>query len=235
MMSQYQGTYTAPLASEAQTSQRVAFLKRTYTTLFFAIVAFMALQVIFFKVGLSALLFSLVVKAGKIGWLGILLVFAVVATLSDSMAHKRSEGTQMFGISLYVVGEALIFAPLIFLAHTEFPKAIPSAAIVTLSVFGGLTGFVLITKKDFNFLRGILALGAVAAIGYIIVSALFGVSIGIMFPVLMVVLAAGYILYETSRVVREYHVDQHIGAATTLFACVALMFWYILQLFMESE
>lgn len=223
-----------PLASEAHTADRVVFLKRTYSTLFLAIIAFMALEVIFYKVGLSALLFSFVAKIGNVGWLGVLALFGAVAVFSDKLAHGRSESSQMMGISFYVIAEALIFAPMIYLAVTHFPKAIPSASIVTLSIFGGLTGYVLVTKKDFSFLKGALTVASMAALAYILIGAVFGYAFYTIFVVGMIVLASGFILFQTSKVVREYHLDQHIGAATGLFAALALMFWYVLQLFMQE-
>jgi FtsH-binding integral membrane protein len=49
----------------------------------------------------------------------------------------------------------------------------------------------------------------------------------------MIVLASGYILFYTSNVLRHYRVNQHVAAALALFAAVALLFWYIVQLFMR--
>jgi len=49
----------------------------------------------------------------------------------------------------------------------------------------------------------------------------------------MVGLASASILYDTSNVLRHYSEDSHVAAALELFASVALMFWYVLQLFMS--
>ena len=51
----------------------------------------------------------------------------------------------------------------------------------------------------------------------------------------MVVLAAGYILYDTSNVLHHYRTDQYVAASLALFASVALMFWYVLQIVMSSR
>ena len=48
-----------------------------------------------------------------------------------------------------------------------------------------------------------------------------------------VLLAGASILYDTSNVLRHYSEDSHVAAALELFASVALMFWYVLQLFMS--
>jgi FtsH-binding integral membrane protein len=49
----------------------------------------------------------------------------------------------------------------------------------------------------------------------------------------MVVLASAAILYTTSNILRVYHPKQHVAASLTLFASVALLFWYILQILMS--
>ena len=49
----------------------------------------------------------------------------------------------------------------------------------------------------------------------------------------MVVLMSGYILYYTSNVMLHYRTDQHVAAALALFAAVATLFWYILQIVMR--
>jgi FtsH-binding integral membrane protein len=51
----------------------------------------------------------------------------------------------------------------------------------------------------------------------------------------MIALACGYILYHTSNVLHHYRIGQHVAAALALFAAVALLFWYIVQLFMSRR
>ena len=115
------------------------------------------------------------------------------------------------------------------------PSAIPTAGLVTLVLFGGLTGIVFLTRHDFSFMRGILGIAGLAALGVIVASALFGFSLGVFFSGAMVLLAGGYILYYTSNVLHHYRVDQHVAASLALFSSVALLFWYVLQLFMSRR
>ena len=51
----------------------------------------------------------------------------------------------------------------------------------------------------------------------------------------MVVLASGYILFYTSNILHEYRTDQYVAAALALFASVALLFWWVLRIFMASR
>ena len=91
---------------------------------------------------------------------------------------------------------------------------------------------VLVTKKDFSFLRMGLALAGLLALGLIVAAILFGFELGVLFSLAMVGLASGYIVYYTSNVLHHYRTDQHVAAALSLFASIALMFWYILRLFL---
>jgi len=51
----------------------------------------------------------------------------------------------------------------------------------------------------------------------------------------MVVLAMAIILYNTSNVMQRYNTNQHVAASLSLFASVALLFWYVLQIFMSMD
>ncbi len=46
----------------------------------------------------------------------------------------------------------------------------------------------------------------------------------------MIGLAGGAILYDTQKIYRSYPADRQVAAAMSLFASVALMFWYVLRL-----
>ncbi|MCP4602864.1 MAG: hypothetical protein GY847_20500 [Proteobacteria bacterium] len=141
---------------------------------------------------------------------------------------------QYAGLALYVVAESIIFLPILYMAvYYSSPNVLPTAGMLTLTLFAGLTGTVFITKKDFSFMRAALMIGGFIALGLIVCSILFGFELGTVFSVVMVGLAGGYILYYTSNILHHYRTDQHVAASLALFAAVALMFWYILRLFMR--
>src|SRR5204863_9730859 len=103
-------------------------------------------------------------------------------------------------------------------------------------MFGGLTAVVFVSKKDFSFLRGILAIGSLALIGLALCSMIFGgFQMGMAYTIAVIALACGYILYDTSNVLHHYRIGQHVAASLALFASVALLFWYVIQLFMSRR
>jgi FtsH-binding integral membrane protein len=140
---------------------------------------------------------------------------------------------QYAGLALYVVAEAIIFLPLLYIAaYFSSPNVIPTAGIVTALLFGGLTYIAFTTRRDFSFLGNVLSLGGFVALGVIIASMLFGLNLGVFFAGLMVAYAGAAILYNTSNIMHEYRPDQHVAAALALFASVALLFWYVLRIVM---
>ena len=222
-------------AAQAAADERSAFLTKTYLHLVGAIAAFVALEAILLSMPGIENLVGLMVGT-QFGWLIVLGLFMVVSYVAESWARSATSlGMQYAGLGLYVVAEAVIFVPLMYIASTVDPGIIPAAGLATLVLFGVLTAVVFVTRKDFSFLRSILMFGGFAAMGLIVVAILFQFSLGPIFTYAMIALACGYILYHTSNVLHHYRIGQHVAAALALFASVALLFWYILQLFLSSR
>jgi FtsH-binding integral membrane protein len=141
---------------------------------------------------------------------------------------------QYLGLALYVVAQAVIFVPLLYVAG-KFgpPNLILTAGVLTAIIFCGLTAIVFFTGADFSFMRTGLMVVGFGAIAVIVCSILFGFELGILFMGAMVIFASAYILYDTSNVLHHYRIGQHVAASLALFASVALLFWYIVQLLMS--
>lgn len=219
--------------SQADPSERAIFIRRTYAHLAGAILAFIGLEMYMVNSPIAEMLLR--VMSMRFGWLMILGGFMILGRLATGLATSAaSPAMQYAGLTLYVIAESVIFAPILWMAvHFSSPDVLPTAGILTLLLFGGLTLVVFITKKDFSFLRSILAIGSMIALGLIICAVLFGFSLGLLFSGAMVLLASGAILYDTSKVLHHYGPNQYVAASLKLFASVALLFWYILQIVMS--
>ena len=91
------------------------------------------------------------------------------------------------------------------------------------------------TRRDFSFLGAMLRWVGILALVAIVAAVLFGIELGTWFSIAMIGLAGGAILYDTSNVIHHYPEDRYVAAALQLFASVALMFWYVLRLFMSRD
>lgn len=226
-------SYESGVQTYQAAPSRADFLLKTYLTLFAAIVSFVLLEVAMFKSGMAD---SIVAALSGVSWLVVLGAFMVVGWLAAQIAHAAtSKLTQAAGLAFYVVAEAIIFVPLLWYANRFAPGVTASAAIVTLGGFSLLTATVLLTRADFSFLRGIVFWGFIVALLLIVGSVLFGFELGMFFSVAMVALAGASILYSTSTILHSYSDDRYIGAALQLFADVAIMFWYVLRIFIASR
>lgn len=228
-----------PIAVRAAESARAAFIRRTYAHLAGAILAFVGLETLLLAIPEGRqFAHSLLFAAGGLGWLIVLVAFMAVSALANYWAHSdTSPGLQYAGLALYTVAEVIIFLPLLYYAEFRFPGegVIPTAGIMTLAMFGGLTLTVFVTGKNFNFLYPVLSVGSMLALGFILAAVIFGFSLGLVFMFAMVALISGYILFYTSAVLHEYRTDQHVAASLALFSCIATLFWYILQIVMASR
>lgn len=215
--------------------EQVAFYRKTYAHVAGAVLLFIAVEAIFFQIpAVVNFAFSLAQ-----GWTWLLLLggFMFATSKAESMAMGTTDrNTQYAALVLYVVAEAFIFIPLIgYVLLVIGPEAgaeiLNQAAILTLTMFSGLTAAVLLTKKDFSFLRTGLTIGFFIALGLIVAGVLFGFNLGLWFSVAMVALASGAILYQTSQLVHAYRPEQYVAASLGLFGALMLLFWYILSIF----
>jgi len=147
----------------------------------------------------------------------------------------EAPATQYAALAGYVITESIIFVPLLVIALLRAPGVIQSAAAVTLFGFTGLTVLVVASRKDFSFLGGLLGWCGVVALMLIVSGAIFGFELGTFFSVAMIALAGGAVLHDTSKVLHHFPEDRYVAASLELFASVALMFWYVLRLYLSRR
>jgi len=217
----------------AGASERASFIRRTYAHLALAVMAFIAVEWMLLQLPIAGAMAR--AMTGGFSWLIVLAAFMGVSWLAERWAQSdTSPQMQYLGLGLYVVAQAIIFLPLLYVAaNFSDPTVIPMAGMITGFLFTGLTATVLLTRKDFSWMRSILTIGGFVALGVIAASIIFGFSLGIIFSAIMVVFASVAILYDTSQVLHHYRTDQHVAASLSLFASVALLFWYVLRIVMS--
>lgn len=227
-----------PIAIRASESARAAFIRRTYGHLAGAILAFVCIEFAIFSLVPQERLLASMQILFQSPWTMLLLfgAFIGVGWLARVWASSEvSQGVQYLGLGIYVVFEALIFVPILYVAEYYVPSGqniIPTAGIMTLGIFGGLTMAVFVTRKDFSFLGPILCVAGFLVLGLIVAAILIpnNINLGLWFSFLMVAIASAYILYDTSNVLHHFRTDQHVAASLELFASVALLFYYILRI-----
>jgi len=221
-------------------SDRVSFLRKTYAHLGIALIAFAMIAggMVRFMPEISWG-FSKWALTGRWNWLLVLGVFMLVGHVAERLARSEtSRGLQYAGLGIAVAAQGLLLQPLLWVLLMKFGGAsataiLTQAIVITLAVFVGLTLTVFVTKKDFSFLRGALVVASFGALGVIVAAIAFGFSLGAVFCGAMILLMAGYILYQTSLVMSHFPPTAYVAASLMLFSTVATLFWYVLQLLMS--
>lgn len=237
-------------------SDRVAFLRKTYAHLGMSLVAFAAITAALFKFAPQLTWkMSTLFGSSMFGMLGLVLVLVFLMVGAERLAASgTSRGMQYVGLGLGILLQVFMLLPLIWILMFKFSSFTPEqvymirsgqmvaalngaalsilmqAVVITLAIFIGLTLVVFITKKDFSFLRGALVICSFAAIGLVLASILFGFSMGALFSAFIVLLMAGYILYETSVILTRFPPTMHVLAALVLFTTIATLFRAILNI-----
>lgn len=237
-------------------SDRIVFLRKTYAHLGVALLAFAAIAggMMRFAPEMS-FGFSKWAFSGGWNWLIVLGAFMFIGWLAERLAmSETSRGLQYAGLGVFVVAEALILQPMLWVLMIRFggrdiqrdilmnghptisgPAAaiLTQAIVITLAIFIGLTLVVFLTRRDFSFMRGVLTVCSFAALGVIIASLAFGFTLGAFFAGLMILLMSGYILFQTSVIMKEFPPTAYVAAALMLFSTIATLFWYVLRLLMS--
>lgn len=226
---------TDALVAHSSEIEQADFYKKTYLHVALSILAFIGVETVLLKV-VPVELIAMMFKTSYT-WLLIIGVFWLASFLANKWSMSQSRSTQYLGLGFYIVFEAVIFLPILYIAigYSGGGAVIFQAAMLTIAMFAGLSLVAFTSKKDFSFLRNIIIIGGFLSLGLIVAGAIFGFNLGLWFSVGMVVLASASILYETSKLKNVYTTGQYVGASLQLFASVMLLFWYILRILMSRR
>lgn len=114
-------------------------------------------------------------------------------------------------------------------------EIIMTAMGMTALTFVGLSAYVLTSRKDFSFMGGFLSAGmmvAIIAMVAMFILPMFGVNVGgfqLALSALVVLLMAGFILYDTSNIVNGTYTN-YIMATTSLYLNIYNLFIHLLML-----
>ena len=168
-------------------------------------------------------------------WIIMLLVYIGAFFAASFARHMR--GINVVALFGYAFVTGLFIAPSVFVAqvmaasgHTLDASPVRDAFLLTAAVFTGLSGYTLVSRKDFSNLGAGLTIGLFVLIGasflgFFVHAQIFHLAVASM----GVILFAGYILYDTSRIMREGE-DDAVGAALRLFLDILNMFLLLLRI-----
>jgi modulator of FtsH protease len=242
--------YSHPYRAQAPVASAFAlpYLRRVYSLfaggVAFAIVgAMLALyagQPVLLRTGGGVLAVPPVVAFGLEH--GILSFLVYLGAFFGASFARHVRGLNVVALFGYTFITGLFIAPALFIAQlmasngaTLDPSPVRDAFLLTGAAFAGLTGYVFVSRRDFSFLRAGLTMGiwvvlGASLLGIFLHSAVFSLAIASV----GVLLFCGYILYDTSRILREPD-DDAVGAALRLFLDVVNLFMFLLRILASNR
>lgn len=165
-------------------------------------------------------------------FIGLLLFIGIVIFASRASANPVTAVPMLFAAT-FVSG--LVISPTIFVFANGYlgagPSAIYSALLLTATVFAGLTTYTWISRKDFSYMGASLTIGLFMLIGVGLVNLFVQSSLLAMASsIVAVILFSGFILYDTSRILRNPHQVPPTLAALSLYLNFLNLFMAILQI-----
>lgn len=172
-------------------------------------------------------------------FIGLLLMLG--GTFGASMVVRRPglNVAALFGLS-GIIG--LVMAPAIYFAQlsANAGQTLSSAPVLhafTLAIlaFGGLSAYAIVSKRDFSSLRGFLSMGLFVVIGASLLNIFFGgATFALAISSVVVLLFGGFVLYDTSRMLRDGE-DEPVAAALSLYLNFLNLFMALLRIFGGSR
>jgi modulator of FtsH protease len=157
--------------------------------------------------------------------LGLVLVFVVIKT-----AHKAAG---LFWVFAFTGVMGLSLGPMLnhFANMPNGASVIMQAMTATAIIFMSLSAYAVTTKKDFSFMGGFLMVGLIVVLLAAIANIFLAMPVlQLVISSVVVLLMAGYILYDTSSIINGGETN-YIRATVSLYLNIFNLFTALLQLF----
>ena len=205
-------------AASVTTTERLVFIKKVYSLLAMsmgtaAIGAYLGSGPLLLLVAPNMMLFFILQIA--------LIFFASFAA--------RKPGLNMVALFSFTTVSGLTLGPLLYQVG---PSIAAEAFALTAITFAGLSMYVVYSKKDFSFMSGFLMTGLIVLVVGGLLN-MFFIQSGMMHFVMSgasVLLFSGFILYDTSNIMRYYGTDAYVSATLALYLDVLDLFIALLSI-----
>jgi FtsH-binding integral membrane protein len=216
-------------------TDRLTFVRKVYAYFTFSLLITAAGGYVGYKFVLSK-----IVTGGFISWpafIGVLVLQFVALAVTFWLRKKDPINKVMLAVYSFLSG--LTLGPILMIAaYVSVARGggaanlILQAFVITAIVFVGLTAYVFTSKKDFSAWRGGLFLLLLVGIGMGIMGMIFGFSQGMLliYSGAMALIFGGFILYDTSMIMKYYSTDEYIAGAIELQIDFVGLFIQILRI-----
>jgi modulator of FtsH protease len=218
------GAGAQPLtAADASVTDRIAFIRKVYA-LFFAATLF-AIGGVLLGLAFPPLV-SLAIEHPM------MMFIAMIGGVMGAQAVRHVPGVNLAALFGFTTLTGVIISPVLYVIGRTNPASILQAGVMTVAIFGGLTAYVFVSRRDFSFLRGMVTVGLVVVIGAGLMNIFFVGSLGLGFAISVaaLLLFAGFVLYDTSNIIRRYPTNEYVAGALSLYLDAFNIFLALLRI-----
>jgi FtsH-binding integral membrane protein len=148
-----------------------------------------------------------------------------------AQAVRHVPGVNLLALFGFTTLTGIVISPLLFIISQINPASIMQAGVLTVGIFGGLTAYVFISRRDFSFLRGMVVTGLIVVILAGILNIFIASSaLGFAVAAATLLLFSGFVLYDTSNIIRRYPTNEYVAGALSLYLDAFNIFLALLRL-----
>lgn len=203
------GSLQAPTAAQATVAERMGFIRKVYA-LFFAATLF-AIGGVMLGFAFPAIM----IAVASHPWITLMVLMGGVM---GAQAVRHTPGVNLIALFGFTTLTGAIISPLMYIVGRDNPASILQAGVLTVGIFGGLTAYVFVSKKDFSFLRGMVTTGLIVVFLAALLNIFFQSSaFSFAVSAAALLLFSGFVLYDTSNIIRRYPTNEYIAGALSLY------------------
>jgi modulator of FtsH protease len=149
------------------------------------------------------------------------------------MAQRTAPPFNLGLVALFTALEGMFLAPFLMLAEARAPGITAQAGILTLSTFGVLTAYALLSRRDFSAWGAFFMVGLWVLIACMFLNMFFPTALGSLWIAGGIVLVfSGLLVFDTWRIVRsgQYGPDDYVPAALNIYLDLLNLFLGIVRL-----
>jgi len=216
------GSFGAETAAQASVEERMSFVRKVYA-LFFAATLFAIGGVL---LGISIKPLTMFAFEHPI-----IMFLAMIGGVMGAQAVRHVPGLNLAALFGFTTFTGIVISPLIAIISQVNPGSILAAGVLTVGIFGGLTAYVFISKRDFSFLRGMVMVGLIVVILAGVVNIFLGSgALGFAVAAATLLLFSGFVLYDTSNIIRRYPTNEYVAGALSLYLDAFNIFLALLRI-----
>lgn len=176
---------------------------------------------------------SMAMNAPHMGWIPLIVAFALIFAISK---FKNSAlGIVLVFAFTGILGFALGPMVNMYMQTAAGTQVVVTALALTGLIFLSLSGYTLISRKDFSYMSGFLTVGLWVVVGSILmmfVGSWMGYNISglhLAISAAVVILMSGFILYDTSRILHGGETN-YIMATVSMYLSIYNLFVHLMVL-----